>query len=312
MSKKGFTLIELLITISFMVILSLATYLILFTQNRGQRDLENTATKITALLRQANSLAVSQSENSDWGVRFEMDPNGRGRYILFSGTSDPANFREFVTMPTTLRFDTSTFDGDSKEIIFEELTGRADSTAIIPIVLNSDPSYSEIIGVYSSGLINYYDGPSVNIALGKSATQSSVYGSPAIYTADRAVDGNTSGIWADNSISHTKNNNPVPSWWEVDLGQSYPITYVNVWNRTDCCADPGRTKEYYVIVSDTPNPTISTPGVWLNYQPDLAGAPTTIPVNQLGRYVRVIFDAGHADQYLNLAEVEVMSPQSEE
>jgi len=299
MSKKGFTLIELLITISFMVILSLATYLILFTQNRGQRDLENTATKITALLRQANSLAVSQSENSDWGVRFEMADDDRGRYMLFAGTNDPSNYREFVTIPTTLRFETSTFSANSKEIIFDKLTGRANAAAIIRIVLVDDPTVSEVVGVYASGLVNYYDGPSENVALSKLATQINTW-NPGV--ASRAVDGNTNGDWGGNSVAHTLNI-PAP-WWEVDLGDVYPISQINIWNRTDF-GTGSRTINYFVLVSNTANPTTTTPGVWSNYQDAQAGTPTSIPVNTSGRYVRILFD--HQD-YLNIAEVEVMSP----
>ena len=49
--------------------------------------------------------------------------------------------------------------------------------------------------------------------------------------AERAVDGNTSGKYTDNSTTHTAiSSNP---WWEVDLGKAVAIDKIVVWNRTD-------------------------------------------------------------------------------
>jgi len=58
-----------------------------------------------------------------------------------------------------------------------------------------------------------------NVALKKKATQSSVseWGGPP----KLAVDGNTSGNWDDGSVAHTGLG--ANEWWEVDLGQTYPI-----------------------------------------------------------------------------------------
>ena len=50
--------------------------------------------------------------------------------------------------------------------------------------------------------------------------------------ASRAVDGNTSGVWGKNSITHTDENEDNPAW-EVDLGQEYPIDRISLWNGDD-------------------------------------------------------------------------------
>src|SRR5258708_3934115 len=61
----------------------------------------------------------------------------------------------------------------------------------------------------------------VNVALHKSATQSSTLNVDASNpTADRAVDGNTSGNWSDLSIAHTAVENQ--PWWQLDLGSVPP------------------------------------------------------------------------------------------
>lgn len=71
-----------------------------------------------------------------------------------------------------------------------------------------------------------------NLALGQATTQSSDdYGG----LASRAVDGNTSGNWADSSLTHTTNENQ--PWWQVDLAKVQSLSTIDVWNRTDCCAE---------------------------------------------------------------------------
>jgi putative heme-binding domain-containing protein len=50
--------------------------------------------------------------------------------------------------------------------------------------------------------------------------------------AQRAIDGNTSGVFSDGSQSHTEVGTENP-WWEVDLRDEYPVESVVVYNRTD-------------------------------------------------------------------------------
>merc|ERR1712228_900078 len=65
-----------------------------------------------------------------------------------------------------------------------------------------------------------------NIALNKPAIQSTtVHGG----VASRAVDGNTSGYWSDNSVTHTGGN----GWWIVNLGVVASIDRVVLYNRLD-------------------------------------------------------------------------------
>lgn len=67
-----------------------------------------------------------------------------------------------------------------------------------------------------------------NIAQGKAASQSSTgWGG----VAGRAVDGNTSGNYGNNSVTHTGTSGN--EWWEVDLGSAQAIDQIAVWNRSD-------------------------------------------------------------------------------
>jgi hypothetical protein len=147
---------------------------------------------------------------------------------------------------------------------------------------------------------------STNLAQGKAATQSSTYtAAPPGGPAYLAVDGNTNGNYFANSVTST--NYDYQPWLQVDLGASYSIDQVKLWNRTDCCAD--RLSYVYIFVSDVPFTTTDLfytpyqPGVSMYYIPSQAGTPSVVQVGRLGRYVRVQIASTN---YLSLAEVEVM------
>lgn len=143
---------------------------------------------------------------------------------------------------------------------------------------------------------------SPDLALGKAATQSSEAfgGSPS-----RVVDGDTNGVFGNNSVSHT-NLNAQP-WWQVDLGAASPLSTINVWNRTDCCTD--RLSDFWIFTSETPFDTsltpeqqASRPGVWSSHRTGTAGTVTTVHPGTSGRYVMVRLSS---TTYLTLAEVQV-------
>ena len=144
----------------------------------------------------------------------------------------------------------------------------------------------------------------MNVALGKSASQSTTFDGSIV--ASRSVDGNTSGVWADNVLSST--NSESHPWWQVDLGSSYFIQSVKLWNRTDCCGD--RLSNFYVFVSDTPfssndlSITLNQPAVNHYYFSGTVGTSTEISINHSGRYVRIQL---FGTNFLTLAEVQVFS-----
>ena len=148
--------------------------------------------------------------------------------------------------------------------------------------------------------------PIINVAPVGTATQSSTYtASPAGGPATLAIDGNTNGNWFASSVTST--NYEYQPWWQVDLGASYAIDSINVWNRSDCCAD--RLSNFYILVSEQPFAstnlvsTLSQPGVTGYYIVGQGGYPTTQAIQRTGRYVRVQLTGTN---YLSLAEVEVL------
>jgi hypothetical protein len=147
--------------------------------------------------------------------------------------------------------------------------------------------------------------PPTNVALGKSAAQSSTFPGYATDGAASAVDGNTDGNFGDGSVTAT-NLDPNP-WWQVDLGTSTAVSSIVIWDRTDCCSS--RLGDYWVFVSDTPFLPTDTPatlqsrlGTFSSHQTSAPNPSTTIAAGAQGRYVRVQLSSAN---YLSLAEVQV-------
>jgi hypothetical protein len=142
-----------------------------------------------------------------------------------------------------------------------------------------------------------------NIAIGKTSDQSSIYGNA---DSGRAVDGNTDGNFANNSVTHTQEGSN--NWWQVDLGNNYIIQTINIWTRTDCCE--WRLSNFYLLVSDQPfsstgiQETINQTGVSNYYIVGNGGRPTGITINRIGRYIRIQLTNRDA---LSLAEVQVIA-----
>ena len=85
--------------------------------------------------------------------------------------------------------------------------------------MRTQPSVVNLVGRGVSTL-------SVNLALSKSASQSSV--SHNAYPV-RAVDGNADSDWSSSSCTHTyKTTDP---WWRADLGSSQHVSEVFIVNR---------------------------------------------------------------------------------
>jgi hypothetical protein len=145
-----------------------------------------------------------------------------------------------------------------------------------------------------------------NLALNRPSYQSSTV--PG-YDAgpSRANDGNRSGNFWDNSVSHTDAGftwgvSEAPGqWWYVDLGAERVVNSVRIWNRTDCCWD--RLSHYKILAWDSQavtwkviadqSATVTNENPFLNH-----------PINNVkARWVMV---AKTDDNYLQLGEVEVI------
>lgn len=77
---------------------------------------------------------------------------------------------------------------------------------------------------------------------GKASQISTDFGGPP----ERAIDGNTSGTFTENSVTHTAAADN--AWWEVDLQSAQAIDRIVIWNRGDGVSD--RLKDWRIIALD--------------------------------------------------------------
>jgi hypothetical protein len=183
--------------------------------------------------------------------------------------------------------------------------GVASVTAVANNIPGTYTVTASVGGLSTSFSLTNLLGGGADLALGRTATQSSTLPGYATTGAASAVDGNTDGQFFDGSVTHT--NLDTNAWWQVDLGASASINTVVVWNRIDCCST--RLSDFWVFVSNTPFLPTDTPltlqnraGTFASHQTTAPNPTTTIPVGAQGRYVRVQLSGTNN---LSLAEVQV-------
>jgi prepilin-type N-terminal cleavage/methylation domain-containing protein len=163
-SPRGFTLIEVLLVMGVTSIL-----LVMGTINMlgyiGGQNLESEARAITALLRDAQSKAMSQEAESRWGVYlYNNAGEQRDYYVIFQAdealvssstyTDVPGTSLERKTMRSNVEF-TSPAEATSTIILFTKVSGQpnASTTAILQRVDNA--SSQKTIYISGNGKIDY-------------------------------------------------------------------------------------------------------------------------------------------------------------
>lgn len=171
----------------------------------------------------------------------------------------------------------------------------------LPGLLFAGYSTSHAAVVQANGQFN---GGGINHAYLKAASQTSTAFDGE---AARAVDGNNSGAYGSNSITHTDDTG-VDNSWEVNLGANTPVEQITIWNRTDCC--PLRLSNYRLGVYDAGNVEIWAQNYYTNAG-EAAGAVenVTLPAGVSGQIIRVSQLGPNSDgnRTLSLSEVQVLN-----
>ncbi|XP_078575770.1 uncharacterized protein LOC144861669 [Branchiostoma floridae x Branchiostoma japonicum] len=133
-----------------------------------------------------------------------------------------------------------------------------------------------------------------NIAQGKTAFQTSTYDS---WVASLAVDGNTDTNFYAGSCTHTETAGN-PSWW-VDLGQSYVVDRVVIFNRMD--SFPERLNPFNIHIGESDQVT-SNPQCGGDHEIDVSQPSISVSCNGMqGRYVGIRIEG----RDLTMCEVQV-------
>ena len=132
-----------------------------------------------------------------------------------------------------------------------------------------------------------------NLAYQKQATQKTTAfdGDPG-----RAVDGNWDGYYYDGSVTHT--DYEYFPWWKVDLQSSQFISFMEIFNRTDCCSD----RLYSLVIGLSDDDVNWTNSFWVSPDTSQPRKPTRVNIDASARYVTVML---WGPGYLSLAEVHV-------
>jgi len=130
-----------------------------------------------------------------------------------------------------------------------------------------------------------------NLALGKNTDQSTTTNNG---DDSRAVDGNTNGNWNAGSVTHTASG--IGEWWLVELGGTYPIGDIDIYNRINCCTF--RSDDITVTVEDDNENVLWSQNI-------TSSSAATLMVNAGGVSGSVIRITQNQDYPLSLAEVEV-------
>ncbi|XP_019645823.1 PREDICTED: uncharacterized protein LOC109486433 [Branchiostoma belcheri] len=145
--------------------------------------------------------------------------------------------------------------------------------------------------------------PGVNVALGKAAFQTSDYEdqSSGRGAARFAVNGNTNSNYLAGYCTATALEAD-PSWW-VDLGQSYMIDRVAIFNRQDCCAE--RLNPFNIHIGDS-DQVSENPKCGGDHQIDVNQPSISVSCQGMrGRYVGVRLPG--PSRILTLCQVQVFS-----
>ena len=147
----------------------------------------------------------------------------------------------------------------------------------------------------------------VNAALSGLATQSSTeFGA----VASRAIDGETNGILSNDSVTSTGNVLST-EYWQVDLSQTLAISEIVFFNRSDCCAN--QISNVYILIADSPFPSdaadlagaLSNADFTFQFPTNDETATISLPINKIGRYVRLQKSGNNTDNSLSIAEFQV-------
>lgn len=150
--------------------------------------------------------------------------------------------------------------------------------------------------------------PGVNLmpSINATATQSST-----AYTrsqAYRAVDGNTHGKWYAKSISQTTSVRG--SWLKVDLGGSYDLDAVVLWNRTNNESTKRRLSNYRISVLDSSGSVLISEDFHTSTGYTGISETWKLPRIVTGRYIK-IENLGlnrQGNYIISLAEVQAFTP----
>lgn len=157
----GFTLIEMMIVVGIIVVIG-AVIGISLVGRRATTELTSTTQEMVALLREAQSDSMAQSQGASWGVHFANTTNTTPFFALFKTSYSTSTTVGYYTLPATVQYATTSLaQGNTLDITFAQITGIPSATASITLYLISyqgqNQSTTGAISRVSSGKVFFDD-----------------------------------------------------------------------------------------------------------------------------------------------------------
>lgn len=254
--RRGFTLIELVITITIMAIVGLVVFLNL-SGGKNQNDLNDTTNNVIAVLRQAQSKAVSQDQDAAWGIHFSNVTGTAPYYSLFSGSfyaSGTVTAR--YPLPPTVAYNTATLPvGSSINVIFSPISGVA-SASDIGLSLSTNPSVNEYISVNDIGQVSVCNNGTLGIW-----QATTPYPAPLSFQATLANNGYiySFGGWNDGAPTATVYYAPIESDGTIGPWQTTTQLPAARSAYEDALASNGYVYSFSAGTDGLPTSTVYTP-----------------------------------------------------
>ena len=185
----------------------------------------------------------------------------------------------------------------SRSILYKRLNSNEGCCAMPPLGRGLiDQSAVALVRQWISSL----DPGAVEGSVGQSTVE---LNGPPENAIDVAIEGQHNSGAGPGPTTHTANE--FQPWWDADLGASYDLEKVRLWNRTDCCGS--RLSDFYVFLSGQPftgttvAASLAQPGVTAVHYPGTVGREDFVQLGAQGRYLRVQLVPW---EVLSLAEVQ--------
>ncbi len=155
--KKGFTMVELLVTLG--VIAVIATFSVIgLSGYRSTATLTSATKQVGALLREAQSNAMAQSQGAAWGVHFDNTIATAAFYSLFytmNGTyASSVQVNRSLLSAGVCYASSSVPVGSSTDIIFSGISGRPSASATIILQLLGTGTCGTVTSSTSGGSVS--------------------------------------------------------------------------------------------------------------------------------------------------------------
>lgn len=143
-SMRGYSLIEMILTVGMVSAIALYSFPMLMT-SQAANDLKVTAHQVEGYIKEAQLLALSQENSSDWGVYVSG-----GNLTMYSGDT-------YATRDTTYDVTIALQDGVSSaanyDLNFAQMSGQLASTGTI--ILQNSLNEQKTITISTYGKLTY-------------------------------------------------------------------------------------------------------------------------------------------------------------